>query len=90
MTKNISISKVRANLTHVLDDIKEHMHSYIISKRGVPKVILMSIDDYEGWLETLSIMSDEKTMSNIRKAEKELAHGKYCSLEDVCYKKRKS
>ena len=83
MVKNISTRKLRTNLSSVLKDVREHFDRYIISKRGEPEAILMCIDDYEGWLETLAIMSDKKAMADIRKAEKELAEGKFNTLEEV-------
>ena len=48
----------------------------------------MSVNEYESWLETLEIMSDKKALKNIRKAEKELAQGKYYTFEQV-FKKTK-
>ncbi len=83
MIKNISVRKLRANLAGILDDVKAHLDRYVISKRGEPEAILMCIDDYEGWLETLEIMSSKKTMADIRKAEKEIKEGKFHTFEEV-------
>lgn len=83
MVKNISVRRLRSNLAHVLEDVTTHLDRYIISKRGKPEAILMCIDDYEGWLETLEIMSDKKTLSDIKEAKAELANGKYHTFEEV-------
>ncbi len=56
---------------------------------GIPVADLLSKKDYEGWLETLEIMSDKKAMKDIRRAEKELREGKSYSFEDVFGKKAK-
>ena len=53
------------------------------------KAIIVSIKEYEGWLETLKIMSDPKLMRDIKEAEKEIATGKLCPLEEVLKDKRK-
>ncbi len=37
-----------------------------IKHRNLPDVILMSFDEFEGWQETLEIMSDPKLMKDIR------------------------
>ena len=89
MIKNISVRRLRADLAHVLDNVKTQMDSYIISKHGEPEAILMCIDDYEGWLETLSIMADKDAMADIRKAKSELEKGKYYRFEEVFGKKGK-
>ena len=83
MVKTISVRKLRINLAHVLKDVRGRFDRYIISNRGEPEAILMCIDDYEGWLETLEIMSDKKAMADIRQAKEELARGEYYSLGEV-------
>ncbi len=83
MIKHISVKKLRSNLANVLEEVRTRLDRYIISKRGEPEAVLMCIDDYEGWLETLEIMSSKKTMDDIKRAEKELAAEKVCSFEDV-------
>ena len=90
MTKTVSVRKLRTNLARVLEDVTARMDRYVISKRGQPKAIIMCIDDYEGWLETLSIMADKKTMDDIKEAREEIARGKYYSFEEVFGKKKKA
>ena len=70
-------------MASILGNVKNNMDRYIISKKGEQEAILMSIDDYEGWLETLEIMSSKKTMDDIKKARKELEAGKGYDFYDV-------
>ena len=90
MMKNISVRKLRTNLANVLNGVKEHMDSYVISKHGEPEAILMCVDDYEGWLETVEILSDKKAMDDIKQAKRELAMGKSYSFEKVFDKSNKT
>ena len=90
MIKNISVRKFRSDLAHVLKDVTVRFDRYIISKRGQPEAVLMCVDDYEGWLETLEIMSDKDAMTDIRAAKKELKEGKSFSFEEVFGKDKKS
>lgn len=83
MAKYISVRELRKNLANVIKDTKTHYERYVVSKRGKPEAVLMSMDDYEGWLETLEIMSDPKAMEDIRLAEKELKEGKVYDFEKV-------
>jgi len=89
MVKNISVRKLRENLARVLDDVKLRLDRYVIVKRGQPAAILMCVDDYEGWLETLEIMSDKDAMQDIRLAKKELSEGKSYSFKEVFGKEQK-
>ena len=91
MVKNISTRKLRENLAAVIKGVKINFDRYIVSRRGEPEAVLMSIDDYEGWLETIEIMSDKKLMDGIRLARKEIKECKVYSFEEVFGKKlRKS
>lgn len=89
MVKSITVRKLRTNLAHVMRDVTKRLDRYIISRRGEPEAVLMCIDDYEGWLETLEIMSSKGAMADIRKAKKELARGKSYSFNEVFGPKRK-
>ena len=83
MVKNISVRRFRSNMAKVLDNVRNHFDRYIILNRGEPEAVLMCIDDYEGWLETLEIMSSKKVMADIVEAKKELHEGKYYTFGDV-------
>ena len=89
MTKYISVRELRKNLANVIRDAKAHYERYVVSKHGEPEAVLMSMDDYEGWLETLEIMSDKEAMEDIRQAEKEFKEGKAIDFEEVYGKKKK-
>lgn len=87
MTKYISVRELRKNMANVIKDVKAHYERYVVSKRGKPEAVLMSMDDYEGWLETLEIMSDKEAMEDIRQAEKDLREGRFYTYEEVFGKK---
>ena len=83
MVKNISIRNLRSNLSGVLSKVSKHLDRYVVLKRGEPEAIIMSIEDYEGWLETLEIMSSKDAMADIKAARKELKEGKGVPFEKV-------
>jgi len=85
----MTVTKAKAHLLDIIRKADNSMQHFIITKNGKPKAIIMSVDEYEGWLETLEIMSDKKTLGDIRKAEKELAEGKYYTFEQVFKKIKK-
>ncbi|MFH1996817.1 MAG: type II toxin-antitoxin system Phd/YefM family antitoxin [Candidatus Omnitrophota bacterium] len=83
MVKSISVRKLRANLSSILEDVKLHLDRYVISKRGKPEAVLMCVDDYEGWIETLEIISNRKTLADIKEAKQELTQGKHFTFKEV-------
>ena len=81
MVNTISVRELRPKLSKVMDNIHKKFDRYVITRRGKPEVVMMSMDDYEGLLETLEIESDPKLMKQLKKAEVDLKNGKGKSLE---------
>ena len=85
----LTVTEAKAHLLDIIRRADKTMQHFIISRNGKPRAIIMSIDEYESWMETLEVLSDGKTMRDIEIAQKELAEGKYCTIEEVFKKKAK-
>lgn len=72
----LSASEAKKHLLEMIRSGDENFDRYLITRNGEPKAVLMSVDDYEGWLETLEILSSQKAMAEIRKARQELDRGR--------------
>lgn len=83
MVNTISVRELRPNLSKVIDNIHKKFDRYVITRRGKPQVIMMSMDDYEGLLETLDIESDPDLMKRLKNAEEDMRNGKGKSLEQI-------
>lgn len=83
MTKNISLKQLRPKLPKVISEIDSKMDRFIITKRGKPVALMMSIEDYEGLIETLDILSDKKLMKRIKAAESDIEKGDLTALDEV-------
>ncbi|MDP3791024.1 MAG: type II toxin-antitoxin system Phd/YefM family antitoxin [Candidatus Omnitrophota bacterium] len=83
MVRTITTREFRTHLADVLNDVVKRFDRYVISKRGKPEAILMCVDDYEGWLETIEIMSSKKVLKDIEAAKRELRQGKGYSFDEV-------
>ncbi len=83
MVNTISVRELRPQLAHVISNIHDKFDRYVITKRGKPEVVMMSIEDYEGLLETLDIQSDKELIKRLKQAEKDVKAGKVKSLEDI-------
>ena len=83
MVNTISIRELRPKLAEVMENIHEKFDRYIVTKRGVPEVVMLSIEDYESILETLEIESDKELMKRIKKSEQDLQKKKGVSLDKI-------
>lgn len=79
----ISVRDLRPKLAKVLKSISDRFDRYIITRRGNPEAVIMSIDDYESILETMDIQSNKALMPRLSKAEKEKKSGRGRSLDDI-------
>lgn len=71
MYNHITLKELRPMLPKVIEKIDSKLDRYIISKRGEPIAVLLSIDDFESLMETLNEVSDRENLKNIKKAMRE-------------------
>ena len=83
MTNTISMKELRPELPRVIEQIDSKLDRYVITKRGKPVVVMISIDDYESLVETLDILADPQAMAGIRKGEEDIRKGKTRSWQEV-------
>lgn len=79
----LTVTEAKAHFLELIRDSDKRLERFIITKQGKPAAVVMNADEFEGWLETLEIMSDKKALREIRKARKELEQGKTKSFEKV-------
>ena len=79
----IPVTKAKGVLLDLVRKIKDSDDAIAITKNGVPEAVLISMKKFQGLLETLDILSDEKTMASIRKTVREAQKGKWVDFEEV-------
>jgi len=81
--RTIPVSKAKARLSGLLDEVYTTQEAVIITKGGCPEGVLISIDEYESLLETLEILSDPEIRRAIGISEREIGTGRPVSLEEL-------
>ena len=79
----IPVTKAKNILLDLIRRINDTDNIVAITKNGVPQAVLLSMDRFEGLLETMDILSDEKAMSSIKKSIKEAEKGKWLDFDEV-------
>lgn len=67
----------------MIEDANQPGSSLTITVEGEPKVVMMPVADFEGWQETLEVMSDKKLLSGINKGLKDAKTGNLRSEDEV-------
>jgi prevent-host-death family protein len=76
MAEHVSLAEVKNRLSEVVERIERAHGRVIITKHGQPSAVIMNLEDLESLEETLSILSNPRLLTEIRRAEAEIAAGK--------------
>ena len=89
----ISISEARKNIFEIANDVQSPSNIYTLTENGRPKVVLMSADEFESWMETLEINSFfpnlKKDINDFEEDYKINKEENYISLDDIIKKQNK-
>ena len=83
MSRTISVKDLRPTLPAVMDLVEKRLERFIVTRRGKPIGVLISVEDYEGLLETIDIMKDPGLIKRLKRAEAEAKAGKTRSLDEI-------
>lgn len=82
--KTMPLSEVKTKLSELIDVVESRDEAVTITRNGKPVAIIVSKDEYDGWQETVEIMTDSNLMKEIRKGIQELKRTrKRYTLDDL-------
>jgi antitoxin YefM len=79
----VPVTEAKNRLLDMIRDLKEKDDIVAITKNGVPAAVLLSVQRFEGLVETIDILSDEKAMKSLRRSLREARAGRWVSHEEV-------
>lgn len=88
-TTVLPVTLARKTLLDLIEKVDHTLTRYVITKKGEPKALLMSYEEFEGWLETLDILTDPEWVKALSRAKREAKKGQFLSFEKVVGKKQK-
>jgi antitoxin YefM len=81
----VSVTQAKARLLDLVRRLHSTGDAIAITKNGVPEAVLVSMEKFQGLIETLNILSDEKTMKSLRKSMREAGKKKWISEDEVSW-----
>lgn len=67
LNSTIPASQARSHFYQILEETGDKWRQITITLRGKTKAVIMSIDEFASWQETLDIMSDKKLVKSIKR-----------------------
>ena len=79
----IPVTKAKSRLLSIIRKIESSDDTVAITKKGVPEAVILSMNKFEGLVETLEVLSDVNAMKSIRKSIIEAREGKWLDFDEV-------
>ncbi|MBI2987570.1 MAG: type II toxin-antitoxin system Phd/YefM family antitoxin [Deltaproteobacteria bacterium] len=81
--KFVPITKAKNELLELIRQVEKDDSTIAVTKNGVPAAVILSMEKFEGLIETLDILSDEETMKSLKKSIHQGRAGKWVSYDEV-------
>jgi antitoxin YefM len=75
MSETLPLSSVKAHFSEVVDRVEREHDRVVVTRNGVPAVVVVSREDLESLEETLEVMSDPDLLGQVRESREALARG---------------
>jgi prevent-host-death family protein len=67
MTKTLSLNQARSRFSSLVDKADRLSERFIVTKNGTPKAVVLGIEEFQSWVETLELLSNPKRLRHLRK-----------------------
>jgi antitoxin YefM len=72
----VSFSEARNGLKKLIDDVVEDADVTVISRRDAADAVMMSLDTFNGWMETVHLLKTPANAARLGKSIQQLRSGK--------------
>ena len=72
----INFSDARNNLKQVIDRVVEDADVAVIARRDAPDAVVMSLDTFNSWMETVHLLKTPANAAHLAKSIRQLRAGK--------------
>jgi prevent-host-death family protein len=83
MTKTLSLKDARNQFSTIVGRVGRLSERVIVTKNGTPKAVVMSVEEFESWVETLEFLSNPKAVRALKQGLKEAKARKLVSFKDA-------
>jgi antitoxin YefM len=79
----VPVSKGKSQLLRLIREIEQRQEPVALTRDGVPAAVLLSMEQFQGLLETLEILADSKTMRGLRRSLQQKEKRQWVSSDEV-------
>lgn len=79
----VSITEAKNKLLDLIRRLQRRQQIVAITRDGVPCAVLLSVEHFEGLVETIEIVSDRKTLRALKRSLSQAQRGQWVPQEKV-------
>lgn len=79
----LPLTEARNKFAKLVDDVSKTFAKVTITRRGKPKAVIMSSEEYEALIDSLEILSSKKSMDSLKRAKEDIKAGRIKPLSEV-------
>ncbi len=83
MNNTIPLKEARQKFSMLVDRSDRLSERFVVTKNGTPRAVLMSVEEFESWVESLELMPNPKAVKTLEKGLKEAKSRKVASFKEV-------
>lgn len=81
--KTDSLASIRAHFSAVVEEVRRTQERVTVTHHGRPAVVILSPDDLASLEETITLLSDERELADVRAGLADIASDEMSDLDDV-------
>jgi prevent-host-death family protein len=75
MADTLPLAAVKDRFSEIVDRVNKQHDRVIVTRNGVPVVVVVSVEEFESLEETLEILSDRDTVAALHESDQQIAEG---------------
>ena len=79
----VPITQAKNKLLDMVRSIHETDNTIAITKNGIPEAVLISMEKFEGLLETIEILADDAARTQLKQSRDDVKNGRLVDMEEV-------
>jgi prevent-host-death family protein len=83
MTQTMTVTDAKARLSELVAAVATTHDHIEITRNGEPAAVLVSVEELTALRETIAILSDPRTVADLRESEEDIAAGRVVDTEDL-------
>jgi antitoxin YefM len=72
----VAYTDLRENLARYMDEAVDSRAPIVVTRQGKPAVVMMSLEEFEGWQETVHLLSNPRNAEVLPRSIREIEEGK--------------